>query len=223
MPNCLPFMLVAEFLYAIELGRCNRDFISLQNTMELIIAEIHDTSRFRDPQGTFADFKTWNGVHWDSAHSKVQKIDWSWSSMEGSINLQCIPEGVECVSVGHNMLTGSISLHMLPYAMLYLSVRNNALTGSVNLTALPKGLQTLYLCVNQLSGNVDLTRLSATMQSLDVSNNIFSGSIDLSKIPPSMFLLDISANSFEGVVPVPRTLEKILHSSGNSKLQVSFL
>ena len=205
-----------------NLGRCGRASLSQQTLLELFIEGLECKERFQDEDSTFLPVEKWRGLHFDRSN-QVNRIEWPWSSLQGSVLVEWIPESVECLRIGHNKLCGSVHFNLLPPVLRMASMSTNEFSGSADFTCLPHAMRTLYIAVNHFSGSVDLTHLPDKLQSFDLSHNEFSGTISLSKIPGAMFNLDLRANAFVGEIWLSRSIEKVVFIASTPNLLVKFL
>ena len=247
------------------LGRLDYSLLSDQALMEMLIEGFDDETKkkYQDDHGMYLDVCEWPKIKCDEDESvididinsinmsgtiglcyvppkvKLLEINWgSGSKLTGSVDLACLPDGMEALFLNCHQLTGEIDLTHLPDKMRFLFLRNNQFTGEIDLTKLPDGLRYLYIENNQLTGEIDLTQLPEGMHELSLFNNSFTGQINLAHIPnglrdillrnnqltgslsitnvpPNMCFIDMQYNNFNSVA--------VVHSRthANIKLQES--
>ena len=62
------------------------------------------------------------------------------SALTGSIDLTCLPDGMQKLYLNDHQFTGEIDLTKLPWKMQALSFRNNELTGSLVIKKIPPSM-----------------------------------------------------------------------------------
>ena len=207
------------------LGRVNRNDITQQSRLELLIEDLLDKSRFHDKDGFYKDVCEWDGVTLDVENLVVGIL---WASMNtaffpqgGSLDLQWIPETavsftvykagiagnfdvkylprhIQLFDLAQNTFTGDVDLTHLPSTVRGIFLGNNCLTGTLDFTMLPLSLRKLYLQENQFTGSINLIGLTDTIEELSVAGNQLSGTLNLSELPNSMQVLILEENKFKG-------------------------
>ena len=169
-----------------HLGRANLEHMDDQTLMELLIGDRKMSSaireRFKDADGCFRDVREWSTLDFD-ANGAVQKIEWSYSGMQGSLETQYMPQTTQSFMIRGNRLEGTISWQTLPEALDLFNISDNQFSGSVDFSHLPPNLGFLSIAWNHFSGSVDLSGITQSIQQFKIARNRLKGVLDLNCLP----------------------------------------
>mmetsp|Transcript_5736 Transcript_5736/g.8668 ORF Transcript_5736/g.8668 Transcript_5736/m.8668 type:complete len:293 (-) Transcript_5736:64-942(-) len=232
-------MSIAVHFFTVDpsIGRIDKHSLSTEMLMELLVETIKN-SKVLTHDGLEVDrleLDKWLGVTVEN--EEVTSIHWSSASIEGSINLEWVPdsstrfnvygnllEGIvdlakiskgsclERLVLGCNKFSGPLHLRYLPPKLEYLDVANNQFDGSMDLEHLPTTLRQIYGYKNSFSGSLRLQNLPKTLEIISISENNFEGPICLTDLPQSLTGLYLSQCKLSGSLnlnPIPKKLERI--------------
>ena len=156
----------------------------------------------------------------DSANSRIIKIDISGQHLEGRVLLEHLPPLLEWLDISSNQLQGALTLTCLPKVLKYFYVYANKFDGALDASQLPRCLVHFFAYQNHFSGALHLSALPATLEDFNVNTNKLSGPLDLTSLPLSLTHLNVGCNLFAGPVSfakLPPRLSKLsLHSNALS-------
>ena len=211
-----------------SIGRVDYSLMSDQTLMELFVDGFDEETKkkYQDNEGMYLDVCQWPQVECDDGERVIEigadcryisgsiqlcyvpakvralnlKPPWT-SKLTGSVDLTCLPEGMQTLRLNDHQLSGEIDLTQLPVRMCNLELKDNQLTGEIDLTHLPGSLSRLFLTSNQLSGKVDLTHLPYGMVYLHLENNQFAGSLVINSLSNGIYI-NAQGNHFNAVAVV---------------------
>eukprot|EP00009_Paramoeba_aestuarina_P001573 CAMPEP_0201513288 /NCGR_PEP_ID=MMETSP0161_2-20130828/5371_1 /ASSEMBLY_ACC=CAM_ASM_000251 /TAXON_ID=180227 /ORGANISM="Neoparamoeba aestuarina, Strain SoJaBio B1-5/56/2" /LENGTH=206 /DNA_ID=CAMNT_0047909439 /DNA_START=77 /DNA_END=697 /DNA_ORIENTATION=+ len=169
-----------------------------QSLMELFIAGITNKEKICGNATEPNSLDLWHGAQF--RNGDIISLMSPQQQLQGSIHLECLPPTMEQVEMRYNGLSGTLDLEHLPELLNCLLIYGNAFTGTVCLTKLPNNLEVLNIGRNRLEGTLDFTQLPPVMRKLYVYNNAFYGSCDFSKIPDSFECLNVSHTNLAGEI-----------------------
>jgi len=197
-----------------SLGRIDKQSLTTQTLMELLISTIERKNLIIKKDENLDRFESWDGV---ITHDGGFKITWGLKRFGGSMNFQWLPDCLLRFNVSSNNLEWTADFSNLQDSALErLEIALNSFTGTLDLTHLPPRLQYLDFAKNSLEGTMDLTHLPSTLTQLLGYKNKFSGSLCLEHLPISLHTLSISENNFEGSISLqnlPKELNGIFIAS----------
>ena len=108
-------------------------------------------------------------------------------SLDGTVNLENLPEKIEKLSIAHNMLSGSVSFYEKYDELCQvreIDISDNLFSGELDMQKLPRNLNIFNASNNNLSGCVDFSQLTEwDIEVLDISQNArLYGETDGSKL-----------------------------------------
>ena len=194
----------ALFLLSIDkpgMSRVDANSLPQQTKMELLIAGITDTSKFREGSDAFLDLDQWIGLQL-SEGGEVTRICFAcmfsaFFREGGTIHLQWLPHTVTHFTIAKNMLEGTCDTVALPRGIIAFRVSTNKLHGTFDLTSLPDSMQDLMIAENAFSGTLDIRSLPPAMMRFVAHSNSFAGELDLSALPEGLRKLTLDKHRFE--------------------------
>ena len=173
-------MCASQLLLSVDpsLGRIDYNLMSDQTLMEMLIEGFDDETKktYQDNDGIYLDIRDWSDITFDG-DERVAGIKISRLHVNGSLALCYVPPKVIVLEIsvwGKSELTGSIDLTCLPDGVQKLYLEYHQFTGSVDLTKLPWKMQVLLLRDNQLTGSLVIQKIPPSMVFMDMRNNHFS-------------------------------------------------
>ena len=197
------------------LARPDKESLSEQLLMELLIAKIRSPEVFLDTSGSVRDIHTWEGLAFD-AFQRVIGIRWDESTgirhvergcnpysgnvlaLSGDIDMQWIPWHVQYFMLLYLDVGGSVETHHLPRCLESLNMGGNCFQGTFHIDTLPLNMADIHIEGNRLSGSLNLAKMSPNMRTFCAMWNFFSGSLDLSRLPDTVEVLRLELNEFCG-------------------------
>ena len=213
-----------------SLGRIQKESLSTQTLMELLVSDLRSMSVLKDPSGDFLPYTRWGGVQTDCKgnvatinlsllRSTRQTEDCIKSTGKAhTIDLKWIPEGTRAFRAYREMLEGPIETEVLPESLITFCVPHNHFKSKFCTANLPKALQSINIDDNRLHGSLDLVSLPKSLITFLAAKNFFSGSIDLSALPTHLNKLDVAKNQLSGRLSLlsPNECLESAHFEGNA-------
>eukprot|EP00009_Paramoeba_aestuarina_P003334 CAMPEP_0201522622 /NCGR_PEP_ID=MMETSP0161_2-20130828/18394_1 /ASSEMBLY_ACC=CAM_ASM_000251 /TAXON_ID=180227 /ORGANISM="Neoparamoeba aestuarina, Strain SoJaBio B1-5/56/2" /LENGTH=217 /DNA_ID=CAMNT_0047921527 /DNA_START=21 /DNA_END=674 /DNA_ORIENTATION=- len=200
----------------------DKSSLSQQTLMELFIDGITNKETICGPPEASEDLTKWPGLSYNDS-GEIIGIHWQNYGLEGSIDLQWLPNSLEKLILWGNRLTGTLDLTVLPDTLTHLSAHSNRFSGSLDLTQLPKSLRRIELNgANVFSGTVDLTQLPPKLGGIWISGKKLVGETDFSHLPVSLTIINIDFTNLSGEIHARAGLDiqcsrsnvKIIRASG---------
>ena len=172
-----------------------------QARMELFVADIKDTHRFRDLEGDYYDVCKWLSVMCD-ADKAVKQICFygvfqPFFPQGGTVNLDVLPETLTNCLLKGNKLEGTCNTAKLPRTLTSLDLSSNKMSGTFDIAGLPPKMCQIIIEDNKFSGVLAIGHLPPETKRFSARFNDFGGALDLSTLPRNLWTLHLDKSKFD--------------------------
>ena len=195
------FLLLCQSMDS-ALGKVDRNSMTQQSLMEILVSEWKEQSNFQASNGDFFDATKWRGIKCDIEDNivSVSWIDWFWARNEGgTLDLQWLPCTVTRFAVTGSRLEGTVDMISLPRNLEYLFLDRNDLYGTIDIPSAPNPIKKLILYENHFHGTLNLLCIPPHAEVIQLNNNKFHGCVVIGNLPPSLRDLCLRENDFKGI------------------------
>ena len=176
-----------------SLGRADKEMLTSQQRMEMLLVTEDGSSPFDTKQSIIDDACTWPGVSC-SSEGEVTQIEWSDPDrkLSGSINFGMLPRYLLTIGFVSQDFVGEVDTSDLPSNLTQLKVIVCEFTGTLNLGHLPRTLEIFTFVENRITRIENMVNLPISLQSFTIDERfIEQDDLIIGTLPQNTFVISV--------------------------------